>query len=163
LARESDLDRAIYKQYGASLALDPAAFRLARPWWLGPSSPPIMGFAAQKYTEVTPSARARAPRDGRLIVGCTTVLGAIGAVAVWFPQLPGNGKRPVQRGLGGDLTVALAAALLVLKIAATTGRLRAGAEGGLLTPALTIGALQSVLGHCRVRHSPARPNPRSGT
>ena len=39
----------------------------------------------------------------------------------------------------------LAALLVVAKLVATTGTLRAGAEGGLLTPSLAIGALLSVV------------------
>jgi H+/Cl- antiporter ClcA len=106
---------------------------------------PIMGFAAYKYTKIAAWARARAPRDTRLMPWCIGVFTAIGALAIWFPALLGNGKGPMQLSLGGDLTIGLVMVLLVLKLAATTASLRAGAEGGLLTPGLTIGALLSII------------------
>jgi H+/Cl- antiporter ClcA len=106
---------------------------------------PVMGFAAHRYTKIAAWARARAPRDARLMPWCIAVFVVIGVLAGWLPQLLGNGKGPMQLGLGSDLTVGLAALLLVLKLAVTTGSLRAGAEGGLLTPGLTIGALLSVI------------------
>ncbi|MFT9639971.1 chloride channel protein, partial [Alcaligenes phenolicus] len=43
------------------------------------------------------------------------------------------------------LTIGLAAALLVLKVLIEAGSLRAGAEGGLLTPGLANGALLGVV------------------
>jgi H+/Cl- antiporter ClcA len=106
---------------------------------------PVMGFAAYRYSEIAAWARARAPRDARLIPWSIGVFTAIGVLAIWFPQLLGNGKGPVELGFGGDVTAGLALVLLVLKVACTTGSLRAGAEGGLLTPGLTIGALLSVI------------------
>ena len=48
-------------------------------------------------------------------------------------------------GLEGDLGLRLAATLLVLKVLATLACLRGGAEGGLLTPGMSIGALIGVL------------------
>lgn len=64
----------------------------------------------------------------------------IGVITIWL-----NGKGPTELGLGGNITVELAALLVVAKLVATTGTLRAGAEGGLLTPSLAIGALLSVM------------------
>jgi H+/Cl- antiporter ClcA len=106
---------------------------------------PIIGFAAHKYTEIAAWARSRAPRDGRLLPWCVAVFVVLGVISIWFPQLLGNGKGPIQLGLSGDLTVGLALVLLVLKLASTTGSLRAGAEGGLLTPGLAIGGLLSLV------------------
>jgi H+/Cl- antiporter ClcA len=61
------------------------------------------------------------------------------------PQLLGNGKGPAALSFNSDLTIGLAATLLVLKVAITAGTLRAGAEGGLLTPGLTNGALLAIV------------------
>ncbi len=89
--------------------------------------------------------RARAPRDRRLVWWCLSVFVLIGLFAIPFPQLPGNGKGPTQLGFDDALTIGLAAILLLLKLLAIMGSLRAGAEGGLLTPGLTIGALLATL------------------
>jgi H+/Cl- antiporter ClcA len=62
-----------------------------------------------------------------------------------LPQLLGNGKGPASLGFDGTLTVGLAATLLVLKVLIEAGSLRAGAEGGLLTPGLANGALLGVV------------------
>jgi H+/Cl- antiporter ClcA len=70
---------------------------------------------------------------------------AIGLLSIRSPGLLGNGKGPIQSGLDDDLGMSLAAMLLLLKLLATTGSLRAGAEGGLLTPGMTIGALMAIL------------------
>jgi len=106
---------------------------------------PVFGFAAYGFARLTSAARARAPRDWRLLVGCLGVFLVIGLLAIPFPQLLGNGKGPTQMGFDNDLSMGLAATLLLLKLLATTGSLRAGAEGGLLTPGLAIGALLALL------------------
>lgn len=57
----------------------------------------------------------------------------------------GNGKGPAQLGFDNELTIGLAAVLLVVKVLITASSLRAGAEGGLLTPALANGALLAII------------------
>ena len=108
---------------------------------------PLFGYAGHWYTRLASAARARAPRDWRLVPWCAGVFVAIGVAAAWYPQLLGNGKGPMQLGLDGGIGLRLALVLLALKLAATTASLRAGAEGGMLTPGMVIGALlATVLG-----------------
>jgi H+/Cl- antiporter ClcA len=107
---------------------------------------PLLGVAAYGFKWLTNKASAAAPRSGWLM----PVLGvlnfaAIGMLAAYFPQLLGNGKSVVQLGFGNELTLGLAAALLVLRVAITTSSLRVGAHGGLLTPGLAVGALLGVV------------------
>jgi H+/Cl- antiporter ClcA len=64
----------------------------------------------------------------------------MGICAHWFPELPGNGSSILKISLDSSLTLASAAALLLLKPLLTAAFLRAGAMGGLLTPALATGA-----------------------
>jgi H+/Cl- antiporter ClcA len=59
--------------------------------------------------------------------------------------LLGNGKGIAQCGFEGSLSVALASALLLLRLVVILGALRAGASGGLLTPGLSIGGLMGIL------------------
>ncbi|MBR0648496.1 chloride channel protein [Roseomonas terrae] len=106
---------------------------------------PALGAGAWVFARLAERARAAAPEDARIIPFCLLVFAAIGVLAMAFPQLPGNGKGPIQLGLEGDLGLRLAAMLLVLKVLATLAALRAGAAGGLLTPGMSIGALAGVL------------------
>jgi H+/Cl- antiporter ClcA len=75
------------------------------------------------------------------------VFPVIGLLAIPFPQLLGNGKGLVQEGFDSNIGLTLAMVLLLLRVLVTLGALRAGAEGGLLTPGLSIGtALGIILG-----------------
>ncbi|MBV8927659.1 MAG: chloride channel protein [Mycobacteriaceae bacterium] len=68
-----------------------------------------------------------------------------GTCSIWLPQLPGNGKDIVLESLaGGDTLVGVAAAVL-LKPTLTALFIRAGAEGGMLTPALSTGVATGAL------------------
>lgn len=106
---------------------------------------PLFGFAAYGFVRLTTRARANAPKDWRLPVLALVNFAVIGVLAMRFPQLLGNGKGPASLGFDGTLTIGLAAALLVLKVLIEAGSLRAGAEGGLLTPGLANGALLGVV------------------
>ena len=102
---------------------------------------PIFGLAAWWFAKATSTARARAPRGWRLLVCCIAVFTAIGAFAIPFPEILGNGKGIAQMGFAGDLSIELGAILLVIRAAITIGCLCAGAEGGLLTPSVAMGTL----------------------
>lgn len=106
---------------------------------------PLFGLAAYGFVRLTTQARANAPKDWRLPVLALVNFTVIGVLAMRFPQLLGNGKGPASLGFDGTLTIGLAAALLVLKVLIEAGSLRAGAEGGLLTPGLANGALLGVV------------------
>jgi H+/Cl- antiporter ClcA len=64
---------------------------------------------------------------------------ATGAASIWLPQLPGNGKSIVAESLTGATPLIGAAVAVVLKPALTALFIRAGAAGGLITPALSTG------------------------
>lgn len=64
----------------------------------------------------------------------------VGVCSHWWPELPGNGKSVLVISLSSGLTIGSATALLMLKPLLTAIFLRAGAVGGLLTPALATGA-----------------------
>jgi len=70
----------------------------------------------------------------------------IGVCSVWWPELPGNGKSILTVSLASGLTLASAVVILFLKPLLTAAFLRAGAVGGMLTPALATGtAMGSVI------------------
>lgn len=106
---------------------------------------PLFGFAAYGFVRLTTRARADAPKGAWLPVLALVNFAVIGLLAMRFPQLLGNGKGPASLGFDGTLTIGLAATLLVLKVLIEAGSLRAGAEGGLLTPGLANGALLGVV------------------
>jgi H+/Cl- antiporter ClcA len=106
---------------------------------------PVIGTAAYLFVRVTEAARARAPKDWRLAVWCALVFPIIGLLAIPFPQLLGNGKGLAQAGFDNEVGLALAATLLLIRLVVLLGSLRAGAEGGLLTPSLSIGALLGII------------------
>ena len=106
---------------------------------------PIFGAAAWGFSELMKRSRAQAPKDWRLPVLSLLNFAVIGVLAMHFPQLLGNGKGPAGLAFDGGLTMGLAAMLLVLKVLITASSLRAGAEGGLLTPGLANGALLAIV------------------
>ncbi|WGS51422.1 chloride channel protein [Paraburkholderia sp. D15] len=106
---------------------------------------PVFGVAAWGFAEVTRRSRAAAPKDWRLPVLSLLNFAIVGVLAMHFPQLLGNGKGPASLAFDGNLTIGLAAMLLVLKVVITVSSLRAGAEGGLLTPGLANGALLAIV------------------
>ena len=99
------------------------------------------GFVAVGWTRVIAAAHAMRPAGWRRLFAPIVVFAALGAVAIAYPQLLGNGKGVVQLALVGRLTVALFAVLLVLKPLATAACLGSGAPGGLFTPTLALGVL----------------------
>jgi CIC family chloride channel protein len=69
----------------------------------------------------------------------------LGALALYYPQLLGNGKDVVQLTFLNQMTGPLLLALFILKPLVTAGCLASGAPGGLFTPTLTTGALAGAL------------------
>jgi len=108
-------------------------------------SGPLFGIAAQGFVRLTGHARKHAARGWHLPLLALLNFTLIGCLAIALPQILGNGKGPAQLGFDSELSVGLAAVLLLVKLLITSSTLRAGAEGGLLTPALAIGALLAIL------------------
>ncbi|WP_419795051.1 chloride channel protein [Pseudomonas palleroniana] len=106
---------------------------------------PVFGVAAYGFTRLTGAARAHAARGWRLPVLALLNFSLIGGLAMLLPQILGNGKGPAQLGFDNELGIGLAAVLLVAKVLVTAASLRAGAEGGLLTPGLANGALLAII------------------
>ncbi len=87
------------------------------------------------------AAAERGPRNtARLIPALATAGLLVGLCSHRLPELPGNGSSVLLVSVDRDLSVAAAVAILLLKPLLTAFFLRAGAEGGLLTPALATGA-----------------------
>ncbi|WP_420992132.1 chloride channel protein [Cupriavidus sp. 30B13] len=108
---------------------------------------PLLGALGTVFTRWTSAARKHAATGYWLPLLCVLNFAVIGLVATHVPALLGNGKGPALVGFDGAFGVQAALWLLGLRALFTLTSLRAGAQGGLLTPALAIGALlASVLG-----------------
>jgi CIC family chloride channel protein len=86
-------------------------------------------------------ARSRAPQPWRAALGGLIV----GLVAVWLPEITGNGYEPLNAMLDGAVPLGLVLTLLVAKAFTTTASVSSGSPGGVFTPTLFLGA---ALGLC---------------
>jgi H+/Cl- antiporter ClcA len=102
---------------------------------------PIAGLAAVGWIHLIARAHAMRPSGWQRLATPIVVFTALGALAIAYPQLLGNGKPVVQLALVAQLSVALLAVLLVLKPLVTAACLGSGAPGGLFTPTLAYGVL----------------------
>jgi chloride channel protein, CIC family len=109
---------------------------------------PVTGLVAVGYVRLVRRADQNKPHNWRRLMAPVVVLTALGTVAVWFPQILGNGKDVSQLAFAGQVAPALLLILFVLRPLATVLCVRSGAPGGLFTPTLTVGAmLGGVLGY----------------
>jgi chloride channel protein, CIC family len=119
---------------------------------------PIAGLASVGYVRLVTWADRHRPEGWRRLVAPIIVIGSLGVVSIWFPQILGNGKDISQLLFTGQVAPLLMLALLALKPAATILCMRSGAPGGMFTPSLTAGALLGgVLGHLWSHFWPGAP------
>jgi len=98
------------------------------------------------FNRLMASARQAALSRSWLLIPAIAGAGLlIGVCSRWWPELPGNGKSILTATLAGGMTLETAAVVLVLKPLLTAVFLRAGARGGMLTPALATGAAAGTL------------------
>lgn len=103
----------------------------------------VVGLA---FNRVMTTAHRAALTRSRLLIPAIAGSGLlIGVCSHWWPELPGNGKSILTASLAGGMTLTTAAAVVLLKPVLTAVFLRAGATGGLLTPALATGAAAGTL------------------
>ena len=102
---------------------------------------PIAGVVSVGYVRAVTWADRNKPSGWRRLTAPLLVLGLIGVVSIWFPQLLGNGRDISQLAFTGAVTPGLLLILFVLKPLATVLCVTSGAPGGLFTPSLTVGAL----------------------
>lgn len=105
----------------------------------------ILGIGAWAFNRMTERSERAASTGWHRIVISISIFVALGAAAGPFPELPGNGKGPLQLLFDGEFATGLIVALLLLKLLAIAGALRAGAAGGVLTPSMVVGALVAAL------------------
>ncbi|UCE71454.1 MAG: chloride channel protein, partial [Nitrospiraceae bacterium] len=71
------------------------------------------------------------------------VLGAflVGTIGIFFPHVMGDGYQYIEKTLEGNMLFGIMAALIFIKIIATSLTLGSGGAGGVFAPALFIGAM----------------------
>jgi H+/Cl- antiporter ClcA len=118
-----------YRLIGYALVLGPLTF--------------VVGLV---FNRAIAAAHRAALRRSWLLIPAIAAAGLLtGVCSHWWPELPGNGRSILSATLAGGMTLATAAAVLILKPLLTAVFLRAGATGGLITPALATGAAAGTL------------------
>ena len=112
-------EMALYLVLGVSAALAGRGFI-----WLLYRSEDV--FEAQRMPEYV------RPLAGGLLVG---------AIGIWYPQIFGVGYETINAVLNGQVSVGLLAALLGIKLCATSLTLGSGGSGGIFAPSLFIGCM----------------------
>jgi CIC family chloride channel protein len=102
---------------------------------------PIAGLVSIGYVHLVAWADRHKPIGWRRLVAPTVALGILGAAAIQFPQLLGNGKDITQLAFSNQVAPLLLVVLLALRPLATILCLGSGVPGGLFTPSLALGAL----------------------
>lgn len=69
----------------------------------------------------------------------------VGGIAIWYPQVCGNGYSSVEAVLHGSWPWTELAIILLLKVVATSASFGSGAVGGIFTPTLFVGAAMGFL------------------
>ena len=106
---------------------------------------PFAGAVGLGFVRLIAVARTWTPTGWRLAASIPVTFTVVGAVAIAYPQLLGNGKGPAQLAFDGTLSLLVLGILVALKPLATAVCLAGGASGGLLTPALATGAMFGAL------------------
>ena len=93
------------------------------------------------FNRVMATARPKVQFRSWVLIPAIAAVGLLtGICSIWWPELPGNGRSILTVSVDSGMTLGTAAAVLLLKPLLTALFLRAGAVGGLLTPALATGA-----------------------
>ena len=98
-------------------------------------------------------ARGHDPTGRVLVLTVGAACLATGVLSVWQPQVPGNGRTIMQLLLVSTPGLGTLLGLAFAKLLATTLALRGGVAGGMLTPALAIGAATGAA-VAQLTHSP---------
>jgi H+/Cl- antiporter ClcA len=102
---------------------------------------PLAAALGLAFNRVMAVARPKVQIQSWVLIPAIAAVGLLtGICSIWWPELPGNGRSILTVSVDSDMTLGAAAVILLLKPLLTALFLRAGAVGGLLTPALATGA-----------------------
>jgi len=125
------------QQYSVGLQID-------RPllWWSAVAGP-LLGAAAVLFRRTTGPFPFLARGDRRIVPLAVAAFAAVGLLAMYSPDILGNGKAGNQLVFGGLIGWQDSLQLAVLKWLAVLLALAAGAYGGLITPSMMLGGTLS--------------------
>lgn len=106
---------------------------------------PLLGAGAVIWVRTIARVNALRPRGWGRFVAPLIIFSALGALAIPYPELLGNGLDIVQLASIGGISLGLLVILFALKPLATAACLGSGSPGGLFTPTLTVGILLSAI------------------
>jgi len=102
---------------------------------------PLAAAVGLVFNIVMAKARPRVQLASWVLIPAIAAAGLLtGICSIWWPELPGNGRSILTVSVDSNLTLGAAVIVFLLKPLLTALFLRAGAVGGLLTPALAAGA-----------------------
>jgi H+/Cl- antiporter ClcA len=102
---------------------------------------PLAAATGLVFDRLMTVARPRIQIHSWVLIPTVAVAGLLtGICSIWWPELPGNGRSILTVSLNSGLTLGGAAVILLLKPLLTALFLRAGAIGGMITPAMATGA-----------------------
>jgi len=106
----------------------------------------ICGVLAPLYLQILRGGKQvfkplKIPLPIKLMIG-----GAIfGCIAIWVPQVAGNGQSAIRSMLDGQFTWQMIGIIGIMKILAVTVVFGSGAVGGVFTPSMLVGAVSGYL------------------
>jgi H+/Cl- antiporter ClcA len=110
----------------------------------------VIGFGFDKLMKL---ARPKPQISSWTLIPTIAIAGlATGIASIWRPELPGNGRSILTVSINAGLTLGGAAVILLLKPLLTALFLRAGAVGGMITPALATGAAAGSVATLALNH-----------
>ncbi len=105
---------------------------------------PLLGATGWAFKQAVARVGAARPRDWRLLATLPTASFLVGVIAVWVPSVLGNGQASAQTQFDAvwatGAGLGIAALVLTAKTVTTFLTIRAGGWGGVLTPAVALGA-----------------------
>jgi H+/Cl- antiporter ClcA len=116
-------------------------------------SMPLAAAVGTGFNALIARVRPKTPPKTWTLIPTIGVAGLVtGTCSIWLPQMPGNGKSIVLESLAGGDTLTGVALAMVLKPVLTAMFIRAGAVGGMLTPALSTGVAMGACVALVVQH-----------
>jgi len=102
---------------------------------------PLAAAVGLAFDRLMAAARPKVQYRSWVLIPAVAAAGLlVGICSIRYPELPGNGRSILTVAVDSGMTLGAACVILALKPLLTAVFLRAGAVGGLLTPALATGA-----------------------
>jgi H+/Cl- antiporter ClcA len=114
---------------------------------------PLAALVGTAFNGLIDYAKAKSSPKSWTIIPAIGLAGlATGTASIWMPQMPGNGKSIVLESLAGGDTLTAVTVAMFLKPILTALFIRAGAVGGMLTPALSTGVATGAFVALAINH-----------